>query len=281
MNNNMGYIIIETATVEEATAPKFVSDNGRRVTAEVILQDMNVLNRNKRFYSTKQMSPALKAERLTELVKMGRLYGEEGHPRSKEISRQQIIEPSLRSFRIVKFWVDGNDIKAHVRGSNLPYGEAFNQDLLDGEKPSFSLRALGTVNNTSKGAEVENITIITWDNVIYPSHKRAYTQNIIGVAESTGSGIITNQNKFVVQENDNGLLIPIINQQQIIDYVKEESTNMKMFKESFDLFYNSAILLENKRQIQITAKNGDVVIVNLENHIQNDIMNYCTEQVFR
>lgn len=279
-DKKIGYVIIETATCMHEAETKIIADNGRRATAEVILQDMNVLNRNKRFYASKEMNPALKADRLIELCSTGNLYGEEGHPLSKEITRQQIIEPSLRCQKVVKFWVDGNDIKAHVRGSNTAYGEAFNQDLLDGDKPSFSLRALGTVNQTSRGAEVENITIITWDRVIYPSHKRAYTQSIVGVTESAmlAHGQENIGNQFVVQENDAGLLIPITNG-QIIDYIKQESANFYIFKESCDLLYKSFTLLENGRQVQICSKDGDTFIINLEEHIQNELYNY-SEKIY-
>jgi len=279
-DKKIGYVIIETATCMHETEMKIVDNDGRRVTAEVILQDMNIQNRNKRFYSDKEMKPALKADRLTELVATGNLYGEEGHPMSKEIYRQQIIEPSLRCNKIVKFWVDGNDIKAHIKGSNNSYGEAFNLDLMDGDKPSFSLRALGTVNQTSRGAEVENITIITWDRVIYPSHKRAYTTSIVGVTENAllAHGKENIGNKFVVQENDAGILIPVTNN-QIIEYIKQESANLYFFKESFDLLNNSYTMLEGGRQIQVCSKDGDTFIVNIEQHIQNQLMNY-SEKIY-
>ena len=278
-DKRIGYVIIETATVQHEADTKIISDNGRRVTAEVILQDMNVLNRNKRFYASKEMNPALKADRLIELCSTGNLFGEEGHPLSKEITRQQIIEPSLRCQKIVKFYTEGNDIKAQVRGSNTAYGEAFDLDLRDGDKPSFSLRALGTVNQTSKGAEVENITIITWDRVIYPSHKRAYVQKVIGVTENAtiAHGKENVGNQFIVQENDAGLLIPITNN-DLIDYIKQESSNLYFFIESFDLMHNTIQLKENGRQVQICSKDGDTFIVNLEDHIQNDIMDYCEKQ---
>ena len=277
IDKQIGFVVLETAAVAEASG-KIISDDGRRVTAEVILQDMNVLNRNKRFYSSKEMNPALKNDRLVELLQFGQLFGEEGHPQSKEISRQQIIEPTLRSHKITKLWTSGNDILAHVKGSNTCHGEAFNQDLLDGDKPSFSLRALGTVNQTSRGAEVENITIITWDHVIYPSHKRAYTQRIIGVSEGASLTGGTNEggNKVLLQENDGGLLIPITNS-QVLDYIKEKSSNYHTIKESIDLLYESTQLINEGKQIQLTSKEGDVYVVNLEQHLQDKMYGYSSK----
>lgn len=269
LNNKIGYIICETASVETPKST-IIKDTGRRVVAETILQDMNVKNRNGRYYDDKQMLPALKGERITELLKTGNLKGENGHPTDSSLIRQQTIDPKCVSHRILKIWTEGNDIKAHVMGANSRYGDDFDQDLRDGELPSFSLRALGTVENTPRGAEVRNMTIITWDRVYYPSHKRAYTQKLVSESavdtNVTESGIITS--------TDPGLLVPITND-SIRSYIMQESANMKMITESFDTLYDSIVLLEGGNKVQLTDKSGDTFIIYLESHIQNELMNYC------
>ena len=155
-------------------------------------------------------------------------------------------------------------------GANSRYGDDFDQDLRDGELPSFSLRALGTVENTPRGAEVRNMTIITWDRVYYPSHKRAYTQKLVSESavdtNVTESGIITS--------TDPGLLVPITND-SIRSYIMQESANMKMITESFDTLYDSIVLLEGGNKVQLTDKSGNTFIIYLESHIQNELMNYC------
>ena len=92
LNNKIGYIICETASVETPKST-IIKDTGRRVVAETILQDMNVKNRNGRYYDDKQMLPALKGERITELLKTGNLKGENGHPTDSSLTRQQTIDP--------------------------------------------------------------------------------------------------------------------------------------------------------------------------------------------
>ena len=153
-------------------------------------------------------------------------------------------------------------------GANSRYGDDFDQDLRDGELPSFSLRALGTVENTARGAEVKNMTIITWDRVYFPSHKRAYTKKL--VSESAGnvteSGIITT--------NDPGIIIPITND-SIRSYIMQESANMKMITESFDTLYDSIVLIEGGNKVQLTDKTGNTFIIYLESHIQNELMGHC------
>lgn len=273
LDSKIGYMICETATAEANGV--IVSEKNNRVIVEVIFQDMNCKNRNNRFYSDSEMLPALKGERLVELLTSGNLYGENGHPLSKDLARQQTIDPNNRCHKVLKLWVDGNDIKAHVKGANGAIGQEFNDDILDGDLPSFSLRALGSVKNTSRGTEVENLTIVTWDRVIYPSHKRAYMQNIVNVSESASlMGQTDLGNKLVLEENDSGLLVPITNK-SVIDYIKTESCNLNIMKESMDLLYDSVTILENRRQVQLQDKQGGIYVINLEKHIQNELMNYC------
>lgn len=272
LDSKIGYMICETATTEPNGV--IVSEKNDRVVIEVILQDMNCKNRNGRFYSDKEMMSALKGERLVELMGSG-LYGENGHPLSKDLSRQQTIDPNNRCHKILKLWVEGNDIKAHVKGANGSIGKEFNDDILDGDLPSFSLRALGSVKNTSRGAEVENLTIVTWDRVFFPSHKRAYMQKIVNLSESTSlSGNLDIGNKLILDENDKGLFVPITNQ-SVIDYIKTESCNLHVMKESMDLLYDSVTILENRRQVQLQDKQGGIYVINLEKHLQNELMNYC------
>ena len=273
IDSKIGYMICETASSEPQT-PVVVSSKGDRVTIEAILQDLDVKNRNGRYYSVAEMKPELTCQRTVELIESGNMLGEAGHPMSKDITRQQTIDPTNTSHKILKLWLDGKDIKAHVKGTPNMRGEEFNNFILDDTKVSFSLRALGSVTNTNRGAEVKNIRIITWDWVVYPSHKRAYMSNIVN--ESAGL-VDTNGNKLVVQESDKGLITPITNQ-QVIDYIKTESANVNSVLNSFDTLYESIDLVNNNRTVQMVASNGDTFMINLESYIRNEIMDYCTNR---
>lgn len=266
---NIGYVIIETATTSQDFKPTIVrSMDKKRVVAEVILQEANEKNRNGRFYDSNELFPQITAPRTQELIQHGELRAENGHPLSKDIQRQSTIDPNNTVVIFLKLWTDGNFIKAHARGTNNEKGEEFNQDLLDGFSPAWSLRALGSIINTGRGAEVKNPKIITWDRVIYPSHPRAYTQ-----------GIVSESSSIVVPNNDPGMLIPITNN-QVIDYIKHESANLRQVMETFEIFYDN-IELVNERfnpQVKLTSRDGNIYVVNLETYLQNEIQNYCIKK---
>lgn len=287
-NINIGYIICETATTisDKINIIKESYDSSNRVIAEGIVQTADERNRNGRWYSHEELFPQLIAPRTLELLNAGYLRAECGHPLSSELARQQTIDGKLCCAQFLKFWTNGMDVWAQFKGTNNALGKEFDDDLRDGCKPAWSLRALGTVENTRRGAEVKNLKLITYDNVIYPSHPGAYTKGIISESariDGTGRCQYTrflNESMSMEDKLDargKGIIVPITND-SVISYIKSESCNFKTFQESFDLLYDNIQLLESGKQVQLTDKTGNVFIVNLEAYIHNEIMNYCISQ---
>ena len=282
MNNQViGNIILEATT--NSIDAKIISEVNGKPEATGIIQDADVENRNGRIYELKDLKPEVEGDRIQkELIPTGNMVGEWGHPANQELSRQSVIDPKCMCVRFTKIWLEGSDVHANFRGANTEYGKAFNQDLLEGVKPSFSLRALGSVDRGRNGkCYVRNLRIITWDSVIFPSHKRAYTTGLIVPTNESaslyqneelgvGTAGITNSKSVL----ENGMVIPVINQ-QVVDYIKEESANVKDILRTFDTLYESAIIVGNGKQVQLTLVGGERVIVNLEQYIANEIRDYC------
>ena len=170
--------------------------------------------------------------------------------------------------------MEGKDIHANFKGTNNDLGKAFNADLLEGCKPSFSLRALGSVDRERNGkCYVRNIRIITWDRVIFPSHKRAYTTGF--VTPKTEGAITESANMYNTDAiNENGILIPVVNQ-QVVDYIKTESANIKSILNTFDTLYETAIICNGGKNVQLQTADGNKIVINLEQYIQDEIMRYA------
>lgn len=273
MPNDIGYVVIETATTENQMPAKIVEKRGDgRYLAEGVLQEANMKNRNGRFYDSRDLFPELVAPRQIELISTGNMRGENGHPMSKDLVRQQTIDPNNCVVIYTKFWTDGDFVMGNFFGTFNDKGEEFNSELGAGMSPSFSLRALGSIRNTGRGAEVKGIKLITYDRVIYPSHNKAYTKGIVGES----AGIVPEGNSMMLKENDKGMLIPITNE-SVIDYIKEESLNLKQIRESFDLLYDDISLVDGKSQVRLTDRAGSSFVINLESYIHNEIINACLE----
>ena len=277
MIENIGYIINETAPSESGIRAKVIGEKFGKLIVEAVLQDLNKKNRNGRYYTDAELVPQITCKRTQELIKSGNMKGENGHPSSKDLVRQQTIDPNNVVCKYLKIWVDGNYIKAHVTASPDGVGDDFEKALRNEELPSFSMRSLGTIKNTARGAEVQNIKLITWDRVIYPSHECAYTCESGDVYQNE-NGIYSpkqpNGSKLYLEENDQGMLVPF-NTPQVINYIKSESKNLKSVRESMEMFFQEMSVIDEGRKVKLVSNNGNIVVINLETYIRNEIMDYC------
>lgn len=267
INSNIGYIICESDIVIPERQPRIIPKmlNGK-VIAEVVLQTADEKNRNGRYYSEEELFPQLTAPRTLELLESGTLRCECGHPLSKDLQRQSTIDDTRTCARILKLWTEGKNVMAHVVGTNNDLGRAFDLDLKEGCKPAWSLRALGSIQQTKRGAEVKNLRVITWDNVIYPSHPGAYTQRLV-----TESGILVEEDPIATNE---AFVIPITNE-SVVKFLQTESANLKFVRECFDFIYSAITVNEAGTRVVLTDKEtGDTIVVNMEAYIHNELMNY-------
>lgn len=272
---SIGHIILESEIKSEAN---IIGDSNGRLLAEGIMQDLDVKNRNGRIYVPKDIDPDLNSDRIQkELIPTGNMRGEANHPLDKSVARQQVVDLLRAGVVYTKLWRDGNIIRGHFKGANNEIGDYFNKDLASGYKPSFSLRALGSIDNKDGNCYVRNIRIITYDWVILPSHQKAYTTGIITddkvKTESTlPLNLLTSDGSTnVVTES----LIPLaIENEAAMGFIKEESANFKAILENFDVQAKSGMLIDNGKRVMLTENNtGNSVVVSLEDYIVRQFMN--------
>ena len=283
INSKIGYIICESDVAP--VKAELISDtlNGKAI-AEVVLQTADEKNRNGRYYAEEELFPQLTAPRTLELLRSGTLRAECGHPLSKDLQRQSTIDDTKTCARFLKLWTEGKNIMAHAVGTNSPLGKAFDLDLKEGVLPAWSLRALGSIEQTRRGAEVRNLRLITWDNVIYPSHPGAYTQRLVSESANSGSNmtniqrLISENAEFDNSIEDTGFASPIINQ-DVIKFIQTESSNLKFVRECFDFAYNSISVNESGTKVILSANDGDTLVVNIESYIHDELMNYSKDYI--
>lgn len=267
-NTSIGYVILESAPIEVPEA-RVISETGKRVIGEGIIQTAEEENRNGRCYLHQDLLREINCPRTKELLSTGNMLAENGHPMDTNMVRQQTIEPNNTVARFLKIWMEGNNVMAQFKGTNNSKGEEFDQDLREGIRPSWSLRALGSLSNQGGRNVVENLRVITWDRVIYPSHPNAYTTRLVTESTMAVKAAIERAEHM----NKNGMLIPITNE-SVLSYIKTESANIGALLNQIDFMYESAKLI-GTNQVQLVAKTGDIFVVNLEHHISNELQNYC------
>lgn len=275
-NNLIGFVLCESTSKSEETL--IVSEKNNRVKIETIAQTAEETNRNGRIYKKSDLMSQINCDRTKELISTGNFFGEMGHPSSKDITRQATIDPTNICHKVSKIWMEGNNVKMITEGTQNDKGQVFNDLILSGTKPAFSLRALGSIQNTAKGAVVTNLKMICYDFVIYPSHSKAYMEKMINESVAIANklnpySIECNEgSKLILDDSDKGLVVPIMNK-EVIDYVKNESANLKNVLNSFDTLTESIDIKNN--YVQIVTKTGEVLMINLESYINREIMDYC------
>ena len=277
MNNQViGNIILESS--QEVPEVTIVSEKNNKVTGTGIIQTIGDENRNGRIYELKDMKPEVEGDRIQkELIPTGNMRGEANHPLDKSVARQQVVDLLRAGVVYTKIWRDGNIIRGHFKGANNEIGDYFNKDLASGYKPSFSLRALGSIDNKDGNCYVRNIRIITYDWVILPSHQKAYTTGIITddkvkMESCLPLNLLTSDGSTnVVTES----LIPLaIENEAAMGFIKEESANFKAILENFDVQAKSGMLIDNGKRVMLTENNtGNSVVVSLEDYIVRQFMN--------
>ena len=72
---------------------------------------------------------------------------------------------------------------------------------------------------------------------------------------------------------ESGIIIPIVNE-SIIKFIQAESSNLKFVRECFDFAYDRITVNESGTKVLLTTNEGDTLVVNIENYIHNELMNY-------
>lgn len=279
---NIGHVILEDSYIPQDA--KIIGNKHGKLIGEACLQEAEEENRNGRWYLTEDLIREQNCARTKELLAAGYMLGEAGHPTDSSIVRQQTIDPKETAVRYMKFWMDGPKWMANFTGTNNSYGEAVCRDLQEGCKPAFSMRSLGTLQQLNGHNTVRDLKYITHDFVIFPSHPGAYTTKLVTESANGGSSAKTFSTFFEAsvyskrnaKAKNESAIIPIYNE-DVINYIKQESANLNSIIEQFEIFYESIELAPRKNAVILTSKNGDKFYVNLETYIKNDIEDFCSK----
>ena len=124
--------------------------------------------------------------------------------------------------------------------------------------------------------------MITYDYVIFPSHRGAYTKGILTEsANCTGpiSGFATNSNMDANTSYTTALYTKDLRKctslkEAAIGYVKSNSLNYKTIQESMDLDKIDSIDLINNRHLLLTESGKSAIRMNIEDYIIKELQNY-------
>lgn len=265
-NENIGYIILEAPASESLVRePRIMDISKDDVVIEAVLQEAEAPNRNKRLYTKRAIESGINNPMFQEKLKNKNLFGEPNHPLSDSIERQSIIDQSRMSHIIEKVWWEGNILKGEIAATKTACGQDFAALVRQGCKMAFSMRGLGGVVKKEGDLTIvhDPLLIITYDNVLYPSHPNAYQTKIL--KEDTQ---LLKSNNTILHE---GVLVPCDYQDAIKSYMMAESKQIKDAIDQLELDPSKASLAnDGKMSLSIKTEEGRMILF-AEDNIKREI----------
>ena len=239
---DMGFMYIAEQTSPEdykITNMDVVNKNGVFfVKFDTCLQSFEVINRNNRQYLMSNIRDCFQTERLQALLADNALYGEMDHPlqefKNQPLTPERIntIEMSRRSHKIMNPDFKNNMLYAHIEtASGTEAGRGFASEIIQGLNPAFSCRALAGLQLINNKPTVIVRKVITYDWVLYPSHKEAHkvdeAQGVVKKIKTVTESVADNVKKY-----SKDILLPL---KEILENVGHKDVNMNLIMESFEL----------------------------------------------
>jgi hypothetical protein len=234
---------------------------------DATLQTFNCYNRMNRCYDKHNLASVIdNDERIQTLVRQNKWRGELNHP-NPDIKGQQysdirmtIPEPMRTSHMIRKNRLEGDRYKGIITTHpGTECGRAASSEIIDlGAVPSFSVRLLGNmIPNAPQGQPNMRVTkVITYDMVDFPSHRNA-------------DGDI----KPIVHQEGNVIFL-----KELAKYCVDESENMQVVCESFQISPEELIGVSNKGSLLVAKNDGARIRIPLEHEIRREALHILRER---
>jgi len=257
-----GYLITESlneAQLDPNYHPQIMAQSDDSVVIKTILQAAESVNRNKRMYTKDAILYGLKSPIIQEKISHKNWFGEPAHPLSDDIKRQTYIDPDKKSHIIESYEWDGNLLYGVVATTNTRAGRDLAGLIGQGCITPFSMRGLAGIIRKENNVTIVDkpLHIVTYDKVDIPSHPEAYQ-----------TAIMKNELKL-----SNEGLLEEVEMSQIIDYIKEESQNIKKSVDELGLDKDAIILDESHKSVSIKNEDGTYHLFT-EEDINKEIDNF-------
>lgn len=193
------------------------SNNGRTVFRGKF-QEHGALNKNRRLYTERALKGNV--DKLMELVKSRKLYGELDHP------TDSVIHLRNASHLVTNLWWEGNVLMGEGEILNTPAGQVLKQCMAAGGGIGISSRGVGNGETRNDGVLVidEQYKLITFDAVADPSTFQAFQQRV--VAGRSNESFDTDQRmpevrvsgeRFTVRNESTG--IDTVNKSALVSFI--------------------------------------------------------------
>lgn len=240
-------------------------DKGNRfyIVFEGILQSFNVLNRNGRMYDADNIMTCIQNDPyIIAMLAQNSWMGELEHPtaiyenQNLSLARLAAVFPANTSHFIRKPRLEGNLLKATIQtDSSNQNGMNMAIKIVDGKViPGFSARVLGELKTKNGKPFVEVKKLITYDYVLFPSHKEA-----LGIVNKPFAESVK-----TVEKAMNGSIIFF---EELAKDVAKNSEDAQILCESFGLSNDDIIGLTSTGNSVVLKENKNIYVCPITNEM--------------
>jgi hypothetical protein len=178
------------------------------------------------------------------------------------------MDQSNISHIVTRYYWENNYLKGYVEAANTARGKDFDGLIRQGCKVGFSLRAVGPITEEKNGYTLikDPITIFCYDWIIHPSHASAYMDSVVSESKKLGNSI-----------NESANLFKPFYMEEAVDYVKNESANLKLVTNFLDIEIKNNISLSEDHRKVIIKEGDNKIVIFTEDYIAREINGYLSK----
>lgn len=287
LDPNLGMVYLAEQTSPDQNVVKnmdVVDKNGiLYVDFETCLHSFDVMNRNSRMYKGKNIDKCLQTERIQHYLSHGGWFGEENHPipkyKDRPLSSERIqdIDMDNTSHKMLNPHIENNLLISRVQSdSGTKAGMNLARKMIQGFIPGFSCRAIASMNLENGKPVVDVRKIITYDWVLYQSHREA--EQITGTATKFVNKIANTVREFTEKAENvaSDVMVPL---KEILEYAGKRDVNAQIIMESFDLNDDNLVGFSKNNKHIIMKDNDNTIYCNMTPETRNKV-NDCLRSLY-
>lgn len=246
------------------------------VSFDATLHSFGVLNRNNRMYMADNIWKCItESEKIQSWLADNAWYGEMNHPtqyyENVKLTPERLQDPALenRSHKILRPRVVNNLLQASIEtASGTDVGVGFAKEIIQGLHPAFSCRAVAMMQMKDGKPVVVVRRLITYDWVLYPSHKEAHIISEPKLIEKCATVYkeSANENDYVPD-----FIMPL---KDILNEVSNKDKNLNTVMESFDLGLEDLVGFNENHNSVIVRDNDNRIFVNISPDVKKRVDNF-------
>lgn len=277
---NLGYVYIseETSLTDKNPVDNLVVYNSNGVfyiDFDTILHSFGVINRNQRMYMAENIWECILTEKIQSLLADNAWFGEMDHP--MQVTKNDILTPERiqsiwmpnRSHKIMRPEIKGNLLHAHIQtASGTEAGVGMAKEIIQGLHPAFSCRAIAFIQMRNGKPVVVVKRLITYDWVLYPSHKEAHATTAPTVVNKQFKAVTESSNDIITSKD---VMIPL---KEILESVGKKDPNINAIMESFDLDISDLVGFDESKTHAIIKDKDNMIYAKINPKTVHEVKDF-------